>query len=138
LVWVESECLKEKRESALPVIGMKNGGGTWTWGLAYSFGMRHNGREASTMVNLIIEVPDELARSLEGIAAAQHKSIQQLAVERLRSLLEVNDEHRPGTPAAVLRAMHEPPHLSVADVDELDAAIAAGRLAVEANRLFPD
>jgi hypothetical protein len=91
------------------------------------------------MANLIIEVPDDLARSLEGIAAAQHKSIQQLAIERLRSLLEVSPEHRAGgAPAAVLRAMHEPPHLSVSDVDELDAAIAGGRLPVRTHRLFSD
>ena len=90
------------------------------------------------MANLIIEVPDDLARSLEGIAAAQHKSIQQLAVERLSSLLEVSPEHRAGSPAAVLRAMHEPPHLSVSDVDELDAAIAGGRLPVQTQRLFSD
>jgi hypothetical protein len=90
------------------------------------------------MANLIIEVPDELARSLEGIAAAQHKSIQQLAIERLRSLLEVSPEHREGSAATLLRVMHEPPHLSVVDVDELDAAIAGGRLPVRTERLFSD
>ena len=88
------------------------------------------------MTNLIIEVPDDLARSLEGIAAAQHKSIQQLAIERLRSLLEVSPEHRAGSAAAVLRAMHEPPHPSVSDVDELDAAIASGRLPAQTRHLF--
>ena len=88
------------------------------------------------MTNLIIEVPDDLARSLEGIAAAQHKSIQQLAIERLRSLLEVSPEHRAGSAAAVLRAMHEPPHPSASDVDELDAAISAGRLPVRTDGLF--
>ena len=81
------------------------------------------------MTNLIIEVPDDLADSLEGIAAAQNKSIQQLAVERLRSLVESSLEHRAGSAAAVLRAMQAPPHLSDSDVDELelDAAIAGGR-----------
>ena len=88
------------------------------------------------MANLIIEVPDDLARSLEGIAAAQHKTVQQLAIERLSSILEVSPEHRAGSAEAVLRAMHEPPHLSVADVDELDAAIAGGRLPVQTQRLF--
>jgi len=34
------------------------------------------------MANLIIEVPDDLVRSLEDIATAQRKSIQQLALER--------------------------------------------------------
>ena len=88
------------------------------------------------MTNLIIEVPDDLARSLEGIAAAQHKSIQQLAIERLRSLLEVSPEHRAGSAAAVLRAMREPPHPSASDVDEPDAAITAGRLPVRTDGLF--
>ena len=40
------------------------------------------------MANLNIEMPDDLARSLEGIAAAQRKSIQQLALERFISLVE--------------------------------------------------
>jgi hypothetical protein len=42
------------------------------------------------MANLIIEVPDDLAHTLEGIAAAQHTTVQQLALERLNSLVEVN------------------------------------------------
>jgi hypothetical protein len=88
------------------------------------------------MANLNIEVPEDLARSLEGIAAAQHKSVQQLALERLRSLVEVTPELRAGSPAAVLRAMQEPPHLSSADVDELDAAILAGRLPIRTRELF--
>jgi len=88
------------------------------------------------MANLIIEMPDGLVRSLEGIAAAQCKSIQQLPLERLSSLVEVIPEPRSGSPAAVLRVMQEPPHLSSADVDELDAAIAAGRLPVGARDLF--
>ena len=32
------------------------------------------------MANLIIEMPDDLARSLEGIAALRRKSVQQLAL----------------------------------------------------------
>jgi hypothetical protein len=88
------------------------------------------------MANLIIEVPDDLARSLEAIAAAQRKSIQQLALERLSSLVEISPDLRPGSPAMVLRAMQEPPHPSVADVDELDAAIAAGRLPIRTHDLF--
>jgi hypothetical protein len=90
------------------------------------------------MANLIIEVPDDLVRSLEGIAAAQRKSIQQLALERLTSLVEVSPEPRAGSPAAILRVMQEPPRPSVADVDLLDAAIAAGRLPIWTRGLFPD
>jgi hypothetical protein len=89
------------------------------------------------MANLIIEVPDDLARSLEGIAAAQHKTIQDLGVERWSSLVEVSPEHHAGSPAAVLRAMQAPPHPSASDVDELDAAIARGRLPVQTRDLFP-
>jgi hypothetical protein len=85
------------------------------------------------MANLTIEMPDDLARSLEGIAAAQRKSIQQLALEQLSSLIP---ENRVGSPEAVLRVMQEPPHPSAADVEELDAAILAGRLAVRARDLF--
>ncbi len=88
------------------------------------------------MANLIIEVPDELARSLEGIAAAQRKSIQQLALERLRSLVEITPQLPAGSPAAVLRVMGEPPYPSPADADELDAAISAGRLRVRPRSLF--
>ena len=89
------------------------------------------------MANLIIEMPDDLVRSLEGIAAAQRKSVQQLALEQLSSLVDVIPEPRAGSPAAVLRVMQEPPHPSSADVDELDAAIAAGRLPVRTRDLFP-
>jgi hypothetical protein len=90
------------------------------------------------MANLIIEVPDHLARSLAGIAAAQRKSVQQLALEQLSSLVEVAPELRAGSPAAVLRVMQESPHLSSADVDELDAVIAAGRLPIQTRDLFSD
>jgi hypothetical protein len=88
------------------------------------------------MANLIIELPDDLVRSLEAIAAAQRKSIQQLALERLRSLVEVIPEPRAGSPSAILRVMLEPPYPSSADVDELDAAIAAGRLPIGTRDLF--
>jgi len=80
------------------------------------------------MANLTIEMPDDLVRSLELMAAAQRKSVQQLALEQLSSLVEFVPEPRAGSPAAVLRVMHEPPHPNSADVDQLDAAIAVGRL----------
>ena len=85
------------------------------------------------MTNLTIEMPDELVRGLEGLAAAEHKSVQQLAVERLSSLVVPA-----GDAAAILRAMGDAPHVSSADVDELDEAIASGRLAVQARDLFAD
>lgn len=90
------------------------------------------------MAHLIINVPDELARSLEGIAAAQHVSVEQLAVERLRSLVETSVEPPAGSAAAVLTAMRRSPHPSASDVAELEAAIATGRMPAQTTDLFPD
>jgi hypothetical protein len=70
-----------------------------------------------------IQIPDDLARGLEGIAAAQKKSVQQLAVERLRTLLD-----RPTSPQSLLRTLQALPHPSHSAVDEMDAAIADARL----------
>jgi len=86
--------------------------------------------------NLTIEVPDELARTLATIAAAEHKTIQQLAIERLRTLAGAAPEEAVGSPAAVLRAMNQPPHLNPSDVDDLDSAIAAARLPIQSRNLF--
>lgn len=88
------------------------------------------------MANLTIEMPDDLARSLEGIAAAEHKTVQELAVERLRSLVEASPEPKAGSPASVLQAMREAPHPSASDVEALEAAIAAGRLPIQTRDLF--
>ena len=90
------------------------------------------------MANLSIEVPDDVVRGLEGIAAAQHKSVEQVALERLRTLVPAGAEYPIGSPAAVLQAMRAAPHLTAEDVDELEAAIAAGRLASREGDLFSD
>jgi predicted transcriptional regulator len=74
---------------------------------------------------MAIQIPDDLAHGLEGIAAAQHKSVEQVAVESLRSLVT-----RTGSPEALLRAFRELKHPSAAAVNDLEAAIAAGRLPV--------
>ena len=74
---------------------------------------------------MTLEIPDDLARDLEGIAAAQKKSVQQVALEILHSLFD-----RASSPAMLLRAIRELPHPSAAAVDDLDAAIAAARLPV--------
>ena len=88
------------------------------------------------MASLTIEVPEELVRSLEGIAATQRKSVQQLALERLISLVDVITAPEAGSPELVLRVLREPPHPSAADVDELDAAIKAGRLSVRTRNFI--
>jgi hypothetical protein len=80
---------------------------------------------------MTIQIPDDLARGLEGIAAAQHKSVEQLALESLRSLFDETT-----SPEAILRAVRELPHPSAAAVDELDAAIAAARLPVRDRIAF--
>jgi hypothetical protein len=82
---------------------------------------------------MTIQIPDDLARSLEGIASAQHKSVEQLAVESLRSQFERRD-----SPAALLRAIRELPHPSPEAVDELEAAILAGRLPVRDEGCFDE
>ena len=46
---------------------------------------------------MTIQIPDDLARGLEGIAAAQQKSVEQVALESLRSLFE-----RESSPEVVL------------------------------------
>jgi len=80
---------------------------------------------------MTIQIPEDLARDLEGIAAAQKKTVEQLAVERLRTLLE-----RPTAPDTVLRTIQALPHPSSAAVDDLDAAIAAARLPVGDQGVF--
>jgi predicted transcriptional regulator len=72
---------------------------------------------------MTIQIPDDLAHGLEEVAAAQRKSVEQVAVESLRSLFS-----RTGSPEAVLRAFRQLTPLCAADVDDLEAAIAAGRL----------
>jgi len=88
------------------------------------------------MAKLILQVPDELKRTLEGIAATQRTSIQELALERLTALVTGNSAPQPGSAAALVRAMRESPNLSPADVDELDAAILAGQLPARTRDLF--
>jgi hypothetical protein len=42
----------------------------------------------SAMIQLTLEIPDILARRLAGLASEQKKSVEQVAVEQLESLLE--------------------------------------------------
>jgi len=85
----------------------------------------------SPMTNLTIQIPDDLAYGLEGIASAQKKSVEQVALESLRSLFD-----RASSPHAVLRAVRKLPHPSPSAVDDLDAAIAVARLPVSVQGAF--
>ena len=81
---------------------------------------------------MTIQIPDDLARGLEGIAAAQHKSVEQLAVERLRTLLDSGLT----SPQKLLQTLKALPHPSLAAMDDLDAAIAGARLPVRNEGQF--
>src|SRR5262249_11045543 len=70
--------------------------------------------------SMTIQVPDDLARDLERIAATQKKTVEQVTLERLRSLFDAAK-----SPEAVLRAVRDLPHPSSSAVDDLEAAIAA-------------
>ncbi|HEY4089112.1 MAG TPA: hypothetical protein VGM43_24450 [Bryobacteraceae bacterium] len=82
---------------------------------------------------MTIQIPDDLARGLEEIAATQHKSVEQVAVERLR--VSFDD---PGSPASVLRLIRELPHTDPEAVDEMEAAIASARLPVSDRGTFDE
>jgi hypothetical protein len=80
---------------------------------------------------MTIQIPDDVARRLQGVATAENKSVEQVASERLRALFE-----RASSPEAVLRRVRELPHPSSAAMDDLDAAIAGGRLPVNQHGAF--
>jgi hypothetical protein len=65
------------------------------------------------------------------MAAAQQKSVEQVAVDGLRSLID-----RATSPEVVLRTVRGLPHPSGEAVDDLDAAIAAARLPVRDQGAF--
>ena len=90
------------------------------------------------MPNIVIEMPDDLARRLKTLADAQHKTVQQIAVERLRSALQPDSQSQPGSPAEVLRVVMQPPHPTIADVEELERAIAGARIPMQSEDLFTD
>ena len=80
---------------------------------------------------MTIEIPEDLVRGLEDIAKSEEKSVEQVALERLRSLLDA-----PGSPKALLHALGELPPLSSDAIDELEAAIAADRRTVRDDGVF--
>jgi len=74
---------------------------------------------------MTIHIPDDVACGLEGIAAAQQKSVEQVALEGLRSLFDGSS-----SPDVVLRSVRGLSRPSAAAVDDLDAASAAALLPV--------
>ena len=82
---------------------------------------------------MTLQIPDDLARGLQGIASAQRKSVEQVALEGLRLLFDARR-----SPDAVLSAIRKLSHPSAAAVDDLEAAILAGRLPVNDQGAFDD
>jgi plasmid stability protein len=80
---------------------------------------------------MTIQIPEDLARGLKGMAAVQRKSIEEVAVESLRQLF---DQQR--SPEAILLAVRSLPHPSAAAVDEMEAAILSARLPVRDQGTF--
>lgn len=80
---------------------------------------------------MTIQIPDDLAQGLEGIAAVRKMSVEQVAIERLRATLG-----RPVSPRAILEAIRSLPHPSASTVDDLEASIALGRLPVSDRGVF--
>jgi len=80
---------------------------------------------------MTIQIPDDLARGLEGMAAAQQKNVEEVALDSLRCLFD-----RATSPEVVLRSVRKLSHPSAAAVDDLEAAIAAARLPVRDQGAF--
>ena len=80
---------------------------------------------------MTIQIPDDLARGLQGIATAQRKSVEEVAVEGLRQVFG-----RAGSPEAVLRSLRALPRPSAAVVDDLEASLISARLHVRDNGDF--
>ena len=83
------------------------------------------------MAQLTLEIPEDLASHLKSLAAAQNKSMEQIALEQLRSL-----DPTPGSPSLILQTIKQLPHLHPSVIDELEAAIRTGRLEVGEPDIF--
>ncbi len=70
------------------------------------------------MAQLTLQIPEHLAQQLENLAAAQDKSVEQVALEHLRSL-----NATPGSPPAILRTIKQLPYPHPSIIDELEAAM---------------
>jgi hypothetical protein len=70
-----------------------------------------------------IQIPDDVTRGLEGLAAMQKKAVEEVAVEGLRLLFKESD-----SPATLLQSLRSLPHPSPAAVDDMEAAIFAAQL----------
>ena len=77
------------------------------------------------MSQLTLEIPADLERVLENLAAEQKTSVEEVALERLRLSIAP-----PGSPRAIALAMRELPRLDRSWVDEMEEEIRKGRIPV--------
>ena len=63
---------------------------------------------------MTIQIPDDLATSLEGLAASRNETIEQLAVHELSSLAAP-----PDSPSAILKAFRSMPHANREAIERL-------------------
>jgi hypothetical protein len=74
------------------------------------------------MTQITLEIPDDVALTLEALARHQKKTVAEVAAERLATL-----EPPKGSPAAALHAMRQGPLLTAEEAAAMEAAIAEGR-----------
>lgn len=75
------------------------------------------------MSQLTIDIPDDLLASLEAAALRQAKTVQQLALDQLHSIVTPPR----GSPRAVHKAIREMPPVAKGEAEELMAIIKASR-----------
>lgn len=80
---------------------------------------------------MTIEIPDDLTQDLDAIAGVEKKTVEQVAIERLRTVVR----HR-ATPKAILESIRALKHPSASSVADLENAIAAARLPVDTRGTF--
>jgi predicted transcriptional regulator len=83
------------------------------------------------MAQLVIELSPELEGALEALAAAQHKTVAQVAVEQLHTLVG-----RRGSPKEVLAGMRAAPKVSREDVQELQRLIREAKTPAPERGIF--
>jgi hypothetical protein len=80
---------------------------------------------------MTIEIPDDVTVGLQGVAQAQKKSVEQVAVEYLRAHFS-----RASSPEVILQTLRRLNRPSASAVGALDAAIAAAQLPVSDRSAF--
>ena len=83
------------------------------------------------MAQLVIELSPELEGALEALAAAQHKTVAQVAVEQLHTLVG-----RRGSPKEIRAALLALPPVTREDIAALDAIIKEGKSPSKEEDIF--